>query len=252
MVYKLRINHSIKLVFSLIIPSLFFFSGCLQTPPVNSVKIPDKLSKELYAIEEKSSVEYSKYYVKQGDTIWKISREFSVLPDTIISLNNIRDVTNLKTGQMLLIPGTQSNAIGIVFPPLKIKNQLSVSAQGFVWPIKNRVLTKFGVYKNGHKNTGIDLEGTENDDVVAAKDGEVIVVSNNSGGWGKVIVIKHNEGEHSWYAFNSKVFVKKGMRVKRGQVMAKAGQSGGAVMPGLHFKIFKDDKPVNPLFYLTN
>lgn len=232
----------------LILLLAFCFSGCLQQF-VKMKPVPDKFIEELQKIEEPQDLEFTKYSIKRGDTIWKVSKEFGVSPDTIVQINQIADVKNIKPGQTLIIPASQKSQNQFVNPQI-VKNHLPVSRQGFVWPIKNRILSQFGDYKKGSKNTGIDIEATLNDNVLAAKDGKVIVASNNSDGWGKTIVIEHVRNIHTWYAYNSEILVNKGVRVKQGQIIAKVGMSGKAERPKLHFKLFVNDKPVNPLNYL--
>ncbi|MGR3319069.1 MAG: peptidoglycan DD-metalloendopeptidase family protein, partial [Candidatus Anammoxibacter sp.] len=198
---------------------------------------------------------FTKYSIKRGDTVWKVSKKFGVSADTIVQINRISDVTDIKIGQTLLIPMSQRSQrqVATVAPRI-IKKNLPASRNGFIWPVTNVILSQFGDRKNGIKNTGIDIKTTLNEDILAAKDGTVIVVSNNSDDWGKTIVIKHVKNMHTWYSYNSGIIVSKGTRVRRGQVIAKAGQSGNARETDreskLHFKIFVNDKPVNPLTYL--
>ena len=240
----------------LIIPLSIYFSGCIPQIKRESGTVPAKFEQELRKIDEPHDVGFLKYSVKKGDTIWKISREYGVSPETIIRINSIPDVTNIKTGQEIQIPvqNTAQNTILVqnVYSEPVIKNSGNASAQGFIWPLKNRILTQFNQFKNGVKNTGIDIEAAENEDVLAANSGKVIAVSDNAEGGGKIVVIEHKKGVHTWYAHNSLVFVKIGMQVKCGQVIAKAGQSGSAERPKLHFKIFINDKPVNPISYLPH
>ena len=223
--------------------------------------------------------QFTKYSVKPGDTLWRISQQFGTTPDTLVRINRIPDVRNLPTGKVLYIPSSARmhkydkskqqkrnvQQYNIHKPQSANSQQFAVyksekkkvynrpaSSRGFIWPIRKRVLSSYGSFNKGIKSTGIDIDATSNDDVLAAKDGRVIVVKNSSDGWGKVVVIGHDNGTHTWYAHNSRVFVNKGTNVKRGQVIAKAGNTGSANRVKLHFKVFVNDKPVNPLNYLPN
>ena len=230
---------------------------------------PQKRSDHPVPIAKKTSVtnnrsnktqtlRYVKYTTKKGDTIWKISKSYGVSPDTIIKINRISDVTDVKIGKTLYIPVPQTfvthpSAVKSnvnVSRNLTIKQNLPVSKHGFVWPLKRKVISRFNDLKNGRRIKGIDIEAMVNDDILAAKDGKVIVVSNNPSGWGKSVILEHKQNMHTWYANNSKVFVSKGMYVKRGQVIAKAGNRYASERPRLHFKVFVSDKPVNPIIYL--
>jgi len=70
------------------------------------------------------------------------------------------------------------------------------------------------------------------------------------GGYGKVVVINHGDGNSTLYAHCSTLSVSKGQRISQGQVVAKVGTTGRATGPHLHFEIRKGNNPVNPLGYL--
>ncbi|MFQ5861717.1 MAG: murein hydrolase activator EnvC family protein [Candidatus Brocadiales bacterium] len=187
---------------------------------------------------------YTTHKVQRGETVWAISKRYNLSPQTIIQINGIKDVRNIEVGQKLLIPRTDSS------PRISPASVSNMSSKGFIWPLNGRILQRYGDITGGYKNTGIDIEARVGQSVVAAKGGVVEVVSANPSGWGKVIVIRHSDGLYTWYAHNSKVFVQKGNWVRRGQIISQAGQSGSVTRPELHFKIFRNDKPVDPLSYL--
>lgn len=224
------------------------------------VSLQKKTLKTNYSVNKTQTLRYIKYTTKKGDTIWKISKAYGVSPETIVKVNRIPDVTDVKIGKTLLIPVPQTfvthpsvvKGSVNVNQHLTVKQNLPVSKHGFVWPLKRKVISRFNDYKNGRAIKGIDIEAMVNDDILAAKDGKVIVVSNNPSAWGKSVILEHGQNMHTWYANNSKIFVSKGMRVKRGQVIAKAGNRYASERPRLHFKIFVRDKPVNPLIYLPH
>lgn len=238
----------------LYIPILLFascLSGCFEQFKKTET-VPEKFSRELQKLEgQYEKPTFINYTIKPGDTVWKVSMEYGVLPERIVELNNITDVKNIKPGKVLLIPDSTSVSASpqLYNTPQIIKDQL-VSKQGFIWPLKHRIISYFGDYQNGFRNTGIDIEAKPDEDVLAAKDGRVVVVSNNPEGWGKVIVIEHSNGINTWYAYNSSILVNKDMRVKQGQVIAKAGQGSNDKRTKLHFKLFVNEKPVDPLSYL--
>ncbi|MFQ5956348.1 MAG: murein hydrolase activator EnvC family protein [Candidatus Brocadiales bacterium] len=221
----------------LAMPLIVSFAGCakqrLKGRPYTSEKLPPTVSKKTgYAIHK----------VQRGETVWAISKRYRLSPDTLIQLNGIKDVKDIKVGQKLLIPRTYSS------PRI---TSTSLSSKGFIWPLNGKILQRYGDFVGGHKNTGIDIEAPLGQDVLAAKGGKVEVVSENPSGWGKVVVIRHNGGLHTWYAHNSRVFVQEGNWVRQGQVISQAGQSGSVTRPELHFKVFRNDKPVDPLSYLS-
>ncbi len=114
------------------------------------------------------------------------------------------------------------------------------------WPAKGEVLTNFSV-KNA-TNKGIDIKGKKGDSVHAAASGSVVYAGSGLRGYGKLIIIKHNDVYLSAYAHNSKISVKEGQYVKAGQYIANIGSSGSRTdSVKLHFEIRRNGKPIDPL-----
>jgi lipoprotein NlpD len=118
-------------------------------------------------------------------------------------------------------------------------------ALDFMWPVKGRVLAGF----SEPSSKGVDIGGKLGDPVVAAAQGRVMYTGTGIRGYGKLIVIKHDNGFNSVYAHNREILVKEGQNVARGQKIAELGDSD-AEAPKLHFEIRKSGKPVDPLRYL--
>jgi len=91
-------------------------------------------------------------------------------------------------------------------------------------------------------------EGTP---IKAADDGVVAYAGNELKGYGNLVLIRHSDGYVSAYANASQLLVKRGERVRRGQVIARAGQTGNVSSPQLHFEIRKGSTPVDPRKYLS-
>ncbi|MFA5795246.1 MAG: M23 family metallopeptidase [Candidatus Brocadiia bacterium] len=125
---------------------------------------------------------------------------------------------------------------------IKIPENL-VSESGFIWPIKNTVLNNMGT-------GGINIKAKAGEPVKAVKSGVVSFVSERFEGYGKIINIKHTDGFVSVYAYNSEILVQLNQVVKQGDIIAKAGQTGRAETPELHFRLFHNEQPVNPMSYL--
>lgn len=115
----------------------------------------------------------------------------------------------------------------------------------FMWPAKGKVLAAF----SEPNNKGVDIGGRIGDPVVAAAQGRVMYTGTGIRGYGKLIVIKHDNGFNSVYAHNREIMVKEGQQVVRGQKIAELGDTD-AEAPKLHFEIRKSGKPVDPLRYL--
>ena len=117
----------------------------------------------------------------------------------------------------------------------------------WVWPTRGKVIRKYSV--KGRGNKGIDIAGKEGQAILAASSGKVVYSGNGLPGYGNLIIVKHSERYLSAYAHNSKLLVKEGRTVTRGQKIAELG-STGAQSPRLHFEIRQYGKPVDPLRYL--
>ncbi|MBV8926180.1 MAG: LysM peptidoglycan-binding domain-containing M23 family metallopeptidase [Bradyrhizobium sp.] len=121
----------------------------------------------------------------------------------------------------------------------------------FRWPVRGKVITGYGAKTNGKSNDGINLAVPEGTPVKAAEDGVVAYSGNELKGYGNLILVRHSNGYVTAYAHASELLVKRGDTIKRGQVIAKSGQSGEVGSPQLHFEIRKGSQPVDPLQFLS-
>lgn len=115
----------------------------------------------------------------------------------------------------------------------------------FAWPARGRVLAAFAE----PNSKGLDISGKPGDPVLAAAPGRVMYTGTGIRGYGKLIVIKHDNNFNSVYAHNREILVKEGQTVARGQRIAELGDTD-ADAPKLHFEIRKSGKPVDPMRYL--
>lgn len=121
----------------------------------------------------------------------------------------------------------------------------------FRWPVRGKVITSYGAKTNGKANDGINLAVPEGTPVKAAEDGVVAYSGNELKGYGNLVLVRHSNGYVTAYAHASELMVKRGDTIKRGQVIAKSGQSGEVASPQLHFEIRKGSSPVDPLQFLN-
>lgn len=177
------------------------------------------------------------YYVKKGESLWSISREYNVKLEAIIAANSITDASKISAGQQLRIPnvpGARSN-IG-----------------NFIWPVRGRITSPYGMRViSGRKDfhAGIDIGGPTGTNIVAAESGRVSYAGYMRG-FGNVIILSHDGGYSTVYGHNSVNLVKKGQYVNKGSIIGKVGRTGNATGSHLHFEIRSGGKPVNPLSYL--
>jgi murein DD-endopeptidase MepM/ murein hydrolase activator NlpD len=120
----------------------------------------------------------------------------------------------------------------------------------FRWPARGRVISGFGA--RGGNGDGIAIAVPEGTPVKAAEGGTVAYSGEELKGYGKMILIRHDNGYVSAYAHNGELNVKRGDRVSRGQVVAKSGATGNVTSPQLHFELRRGSTPVDPTKYLDN
>jgi murein DD-endopeptidase MepM/ murein hydrolase activator NlpD len=121
----------------------------------------------------------------------------------------------------------------------------------FRWPVRGKVTIGYGAKTNGKANDGINVAVPEGTPVKAAEDGVVAYSGNELKGYGNLVLVRHSNGYVTAYAHASELLVKRGDTIKRGQIIAKSGQSGEVGSPQLHFEIRKGSTPVDPLQFLN-
>ena len=118
----------------------------------------------------------------------------------------------------------------------------------FAWPAKGEVIVAFDETKN---RKGIDLAGGAGDPVLAAAEGKVVYAGEGLRGYGKLIIIKHNNTFLTAYAHNQSILVKEDQSVKKGQKIAEMGSTDSDRVK-LHFEIRERGRPVDPMKYLRS
>lgn len=116
----------------------------------------------------------------------------------------------------------------------------------FRWPVRGRIIQGFA-----SGGDGINIAVPEGTQVKAVEEGEVAFAGSELKGFGNMILIRHPNGYVSAYAHNSQIEVKRGDKVKRGQTIARSGQTGNVGSPQLHFELRKGSTPVDPTTYLA-
>ena len=221
---------------------MILLAGCATSDKTGKYP-PPKLKKELDSLKSNTITQKStRYTIKKGDTIWRIAHNHDVLPDEIIKINNIKNVENIKPGQQLIIPTGA--------PVQSASTYTKKLNESFKWPIRGKILYGFDKWIDGYKNKGIDIQAVNGQAVKASKSGVVALISETPDGWGKVVVLQHDDGSYTWYAYNSRILVKKGDYILQGQTITEAGSTGRAKQDKLHFKIFLRGEPVDPISQL--
>ncbi|MFO1050360.1 MAG: M23 family metallopeptidase [Geminicoccaceae bacterium] len=125
-----------------------------------------------------------------------------------------------------------------------------LSGDGFLWPVRGRIVSAFGSKPNGTRNDGINILVREGTPVVAAENGVVVYAGTELPGYGRMLLLSHADGFVTAYAHNSELYVGVGDRVERGQRIAAAGKTGNVTSPQLHFEIRDGKKALDPVALL--
>jgi len=128
--------------------------------------------------------------------------------------------------------------------PIARKNIIRFSS-----PFGYRIHPIFRVIKF---HTGIDLTARTGTPVYATGNGLVIRADYSSGGYGNMVIISHGFGYETYYAHLSKILVKPGQKVKRGDLIGLVGNTGRSTAPHLHYEVRLNGKPVNPVNFYYN
>lgn len=114
------------------------------------------------------------------------------------------------------------------------------------WPATGPLIREYSLAKGSN---GVDIKGRKGDSIRAAASGIVVYSGSGLRGYGRLIIIKHNDEYLTAYAHNSKLLVKEGQKVKAGEKIAEMGRSGSNQIM-LHFELRRNGQPVNPLHYV--
>jgi murein DD-endopeptidase MepM/ murein hydrolase activator NlpD len=114
------------------------------------------------------------------------------------------------------------------------------------WPVAGKVISGFGPRADGTHNDGVNVAAPMGTDVHAAESGVVAYAGDELKGYGNLVLLRHDNGWVTAYAHADEIMVKRGDRIKRGQVIAKAGRTGQVDQPQVHFELRQGQKPVDP------
>jgi murein DD-endopeptidase MepM/ murein hydrolase activator NlpD len=229
------------------------------------------------------------HVVAPGETLMALSRKYHKPLGEIAKANNIEPHTMVKVGDRIVIPGVRATQAAAPKPPAavaqqqkpatapkvasvpaatttptasvvtpaahepeppKAKTDVTAAMPTFRWPVRGRVITAFGPKPSGQQNDGINVSVPEGTPIKAAEDGVVAYAGNELKTYGNLVLVRHSNGYVTAYAHASEIMVKRDDPVKRGQIIAKAGQTGNVAAPQLHFEIRKGSTPVDPAPFL--
>ena len=250
-----------------------------EKPSIQNVSIQrsDLSSAESY--KTTTRVELEEITVSAGDTLYSLSRKYSIPVNDLAVMNNLSAPFSLSVGQKLKVPNlspeqklssttpVSDNASGsqegdtkvtnvktkqkISSDPTKKLPQISArSSSKFSWPVRGKILSNYGAKSGGLFNDGINIGASKGTAVKAAENGVVAYAGNEVKGMGNLIIIQHSGGWMTVYAHMDSMEVRRGTKVSVGQKIGTVGATGKVDEPQLHFEIRKGTKAYNPSSYL--
>ena len=163
-------------------------------------------------------------------------------------------IINSKKVATVVPPKSDASSADAAAPAGPVAKGTQVAAAGDAgaalgklrWPAKGKVIGSFGPRPDGTHNDGVNLSVPLGTEVHAAESGVVAYSGSELKGYGNLILVRHDNGWITAYAHNEELLAKRGDKVKRGQVLAKAGKSGQVDQPQVHFELRQGSKPVDP------
>lgn len=199
------------------------------------------------------------HVVRSGETLFAIAWRYGKNPADLARWNRLADPSRIYPGQVIRLtapPGMTGSsspvpAVGknapATPPPRSLPPIPTQPSPKWIWPAAGRVAVKFG--ERPGTGTGILIAGAYGAPVQAAAAGNVVYAGDGLIGYGKLIILKHNETYLSAYGHNATLLVKEGETIDKGQRIATMGEGPGRE-PRLHFEIRQNGQPVDPSKFL--
>ncbi len=199
--------------------------------------------------------------VKRGETLGAIAKKYGSDVEKILAANRVASASQIQIGEDLVIPEGRPPVVtrtpapaapprlgdvrDVFKPPAEAPPGQAADGADLVWPTDQKRINQY--FKVRH--AGLDINGNLTNATYAVDAGIVTFSGWNSGGYGNMILIDHGNGMVTRYAHHSKLYVKAGDQVLKGQTIGMVGSTGRSTGPHLHFEIYVNGKRVNPLTY---
>lgn len=266
-------NKNKIIVFTFYTLIILFLASCSsrKSPaPVVDVQGSVPLSKKI-----RNSIKATEYLVKKGETLYSIAWRSGIDVREIAKINKILPPYEIFPGQKLNLINKPEPIVKktlqkgktyiekpkVVKKPIaQIKNQaygeivvekeidIDQKVRKWLWPTKGKIITYFSSTQQMSK--GINIAGKRGQAILSTADGKVVYAGDALSGYGKLIIVKHNDDYLSAYAHNDHILVKEQQIVKAGDKIAKMG-STDADRVMLHFEVRFRGKSVDPMKYLS-
>ncbi len=205
------------------------------------------------------------HVVQRGENLYRIGLRYDIPFQQLASHNGIPAPYELEIGQSIQLPRGATVAASASRPSTPTTSYrrptqapatqptvqpVANAAVSFDWPIRGTVLSGFGRKPDGSRNDGINIAARTGDEVRAAAAGQVVYAGSELAGYGQLVLLRHDGGFVTAYAHNSRLMVREGDQVTRGQVIAAAGSSGTVEVAQVHFEIRRGVNPEDPMRHL--
>jgi len=199
------------------------------------------------------------HIVRSGETLYEIAWIYDYDYRDLATVNRLSYPYPIIPGQKIEIKkpsSVQKIAAALQKPepqvaptksPTDLNHHETIKTNAWIWPAKGKILKSYSLNAQS-LNKGIDISGKLNTPVLAAQAGKVVYSGSGLRGYGKLVILKHNEDYLSAYGHNSELLVKEGDLIQQGQIIAKMGYIDDKNV-ALHFEIRYQGQPVNPLNY---
>lgn len=196
------------------------------------------------------------YKVKSGETLGAIANKFNVKIEDIMKANNLISGNNVQIGQKIVVPGATKLAgsaprsksysgLSIIENIVKSPGAVPIAGNKMNWPTSGHIITQYFSWR--HK--GLDIANKKGTPIYAA-DAGTVEYSGWATGYGNAVVINHGGGKKTRYGHMSKIYVKKGQTVGKGENIGAMGSTGWSTGPHLHFEVIINGGRYNPLSYV--
>ena len=185
------------------------------------------------------------YTIKQNENIEDVASKYDIQLNRILAFNKIDEISDIEIGDDIFLPGAKYT----------LDERIEKFGQMFSLPVTvTRISSLFGyrvhpITKVRTKHTGVDIPGSLNTPVYAARKGKVIFAG-YSGGYGNLVIVRHDKGYTTYYGHLNKITTKIGANVGVGVMIGRMGSTGNSTGSHLHFEVRRNGEALNPIDFI--
>ena len=213
---------------------------------------------------------------QRDDNIYRVIFEADPIPKSIRKagyggVNRYKDLTGYKNSELIISTANkidqitkqlyiQSKSFDDIIELAKNKKDM-LAAIPAIQPVSNKDLSRMAsgygyrihpIYKTRMFHNGMDFSAKSGTPIYATGNGKIAKTRKSRRGYGNHVIIDHGYGYKTIYAHMKKYIVKRGQKVKRGEIIGYVGNTGTSVAPHLHYEVHKDGKKINPVNFYYN